>query len=139
MLTLDTTLPRYYSRGFTVRGTKGLYEEYTDSVFLDNGEDSKKDFAWRKECTGNAEKYEEKYDHPVWKEYLKQGVKGSHDGMDWLQFQTFFDCLKNDKPMPIDVYDAAAMMVITPLSEMSIAKGGAVMDVPDFTSGKWHL
>ncbi len=139
VLTLDTTLPRYYSRGFTVRGTKGLYEEYTDSVFLDNGEDSKKDFAWRKECTGNAEKYEEKYDHPVWKEYLKQGVKGSHDGMDWLQFQTFFDCLKNDKPMPIDVYDAAAMMVITPLSEMSIAKGGAVMDVPDFTSGKWHL
>ena len=23
-LTLDTTLPRYYSRGFTVRGTKGM-------------------------------------------------------------------------------------------------------------------
>lgn len=35
VLTLDTTLPRYYSRGFTVRGTKGMYEESTDSVFLD--------------------------------------------------------------------------------------------------------
>ena len=34
-LTLDTTLPRYYSRDFTVRGTKGMYEEATDSVFLD--------------------------------------------------------------------------------------------------------
>lgn len=34
-LTLDTTLPRYYSRGFTVRGTKGFYEEVTDSVFLE--------------------------------------------------------------------------------------------------------
>lgn len=139
VLTLDTTLPRYYSRGFTVRGTKGLYEEYTDSVFLDNGEDSKKDGSWLKDCAGNAKNYEAEYEHPVWKEYLKQGIKGGHDGMDWLQFQTFFDCLKNDKPMPIDVYDAAAMMVITPLSEMSIAKGGAVMDVPDFTSGKWHL
>ena len=34
-LTLDTTLPRYYSRNFTVRGTKGMYEEATDSVFID--------------------------------------------------------------------------------------------------------
>ena len=36
VLTLDTTLPRYYSRGFTVRGTKGFYEETTDSIFLDS-------------------------------------------------------------------------------------------------------
>ena len=35
-LTLDTTLPRYYSRDFTVRGTKGMYEEVTDSVFSIN-------------------------------------------------------------------------------------------------------
>ena len=37
-ITLDTTLPRYYSRGLCVRGTKGFYEETTQSVFLD-GED----------------------------------------------------------------------------------------------------
>ena len=33
-LSLDTTLPRYYCRDFTVRGTKGLYEERTNSVYL---------------------------------------------------------------------------------------------------------
>lgn len=33
-LTLDTTLPRFYSRGFTVRGTGGMYEEATDSIFF---------------------------------------------------------------------------------------------------------
>lgn len=138
VLTLDTTLPRYYSRGFTVRGTKGMYEEVTDSVFLDTEEDRSHDYDWRKACNGNAELYQEQYDHPVWKRYLSEGVRGTHDGMDWLEFKLFFEALRNGTPMPVDVYDAAAWMAVTVLSEMSIAKGGEVMDIPDFTSGKWH-
>ena len=47
--------------------------------------------------------------------------------------------LREDAPMPVDVYDAASWMAVTALSEMSIAKGGAVVDVPDFTGGKWHM
>lgn len=137
VLTLDTTLPRYYSRNFTVRGTKGMYEEATDSVFLDREEDIAHDFDWRKKCNGNAEQYEEAYDHPVWKEYLERGVKGTHDGMDWLEFWIFFKALREGEPMPVDVYDAASWMAITQLSEMSIQKGGAVVDIPDFTNGKW--
>lgn len=133
VLTLDTTLPRfYYSRGFTVRGTKGLYEEVTDSVFMNSPGEAEK------AGVGNAEKYAEEYDHPVWKDYLKKGVKGTHDGMDWLEFETFFDCLRKDKPMPVDVYDAASWMSISVLSEMSIARGGALVDIPDFTQGKWY-
>lgn len=139
VLTLDTTLPRYYCRGFTVRGTKGMYEEVTDSVFLDRAEDIAHDFNWRENCVGNAKEYEEAYDHPVWKEYIKNGVKGGHDGMDWLEFETFFRCLREDAPMPVDVYDAASWMAVTALSEMSIARGGVPVDIPDFTGGKWHL
>lgn len=138
-ITLDTTLPRFYSRDFTVRGTMGMYEEATDSIFLDREEDIKHDFDWRKECSGNAEKYEEEYLHPVWKDYIKEGVQGTHDGMDYLEFKTFFECLLSDEPMPIDVYDAASWMVITALSEQSIARGGAVVDIPDFTNGKWAM
>lgn len=140
VLTLDTTLPRFYSRGFTVRGTNGMYEEATDSVFLDREEDIKHDFDWKKVCAGNAEKYQDEYDHPIWKKYIESGfVQGSHDGMDWLEFQLFFEALRNDEPMPIDIYDAASWMSITALSEMSIAHGGAVVDIPDFTNGKWHM
>ncbi len=137
VLTLDTTLPRYYSRGLTVRGTKGMYEETSDSVFIDSEEDRSHDYDWRKECINNAKKYEDKYDHPVWKQYIKEGVQASHDGMDWLEFKTFFEALRNNAPMPIDVYDAASWMAITVLSEMSVAKGGEVVDIPDFTNGKW--
>ncbi len=133
VLSLDTTLPRFYSRRFTVRGSKGMYEELTDSVFMDGPEDMAHDFDWREVKAGNAKNYAEKYDHPVWKEYLNEGVQGTHDGMDWLEFSVFFDCLKNEKPMPIDVYDAASWMVITCLSEKSIKGGNIPVEIPDFT------
>lgn len=136
-LTLDTTLPRYYSRGFTVRGTKGMYEEATDSIFLDNDKDVEFDFKWLENKWGNAKTYEEEFDHPVWKDYLESGVRGSHDGMDWLEFVTFFDCLANDKPMPVDVYDAATWMAVSVLAEQSIASGSMPVAFPDFTNGKW--
>ena len=128
VLTLDTSLPRnYYSRGYTVRGTKGLFEEATASLFFD-GEEHKKN---------NLEERRDEVDHPMWKEYLNSGITGGHGGMDYLEFRVFFDCLINNKPMPINVYDAAAWMVITPLSEASIRMGGAPQEIPDFTGGKW--
>lgn len=139
VLTLDTTLPRYYSRNFTVRGTKGMYEEATDSLYFDTDADRSHDFDWRTACAGNAGAYAEKYDHPLWKKYLAEGVQGTHDGMDWLEFKVFFDALRTHKPMPVDVYDAASWMAITPLSELSVAKAGAVVEIPDFTNGRWLM
>lgn len=139
VLTLDTTLPRYYSRGFTIRGTKGMYEEVTDSVFLDTKEYEQHDADWLKSAAGNAEKFQEEYEHPVWQKYISDGVHGGHGGMDGLEFALFFEALKENKPMPVDVYDAATWMSVTALSEISIAKGGQVVDVPDFTNGKWML
>lgn len=139
VLTLDTTLPRYYSRNFTVRGTKGMYEEVTDSIFMDTEENRAHDFDWIEHEVGNAKKYEEKYEHPLWKEYLEAGVKGSHGGMDWLEFQEFFKALRNEEKMPVDVYDAVCWMAVSVLSEVSIAKGGVPVEVPDFTNGKWLL
>ncbi len=133
-LTLDTTLPRYYSRGFTVRGTKGMYEEATDSVFLDS--EKHNHFKW-KEHWGNAEEYVKQYEHPIWKKYYEDGVQGSHDGMDWLEFDRYFDAVLENRPFEIDVYDAAAWMSITALSAKSIALGSAPVEIPDFTEGAW--
>ena len=134
-ITLDTTLPRYYSRDFSVRGTKGMYEEATDSVLLDSEVSEEEHSKW-KEHWGNADKYAEKYDHEIWKKYLNDGVKGGHDGMDYLVFRDFFDCVKNNKEMPIDVYDAVSWMCITPLSEKSIANGSMSVEFPDFKNRK---
>ncbi|MBE6727238.1 MAG: Gfo/Idh/MocA family oxidoreductase [Ruminococcaceae bacterium] len=132
-IVLDTTLPRAYSRGFTIRGTKGAYFEDTDSVFID-GEHNK--FEWEpKKLWGNAAEYEDKYLHTLWKNYVP---RGGHDGMDWMVFHAFYEAVSKNVRPPIDVYDAALYMSITALSEQSISMGGAVLSVPDFTHGKWH-
>ena len=57
--------------------------------------------------------------------------------MDYIEFRIFFDCLNQGKEFPIDVYDMAAWMAITPLSEESIRKGGETLDIPDFTKGAY--
>ena len=138
-LTLGTTLPRFYSRNFTVCGTKGMYEENSDSIFLDGVEVHRAtEWDWSSQF-GNAKKFEEKYEHPTWDKFLHDGVRGGHGGMDWLVYGEFFDCLIEGRPFPIDVYDAAAWMCITPLSEQSIAMGSAPVIIPDFTSGQWLL
>ena len=132
-LTLDTTLPRCYSRGFTVRGTKGSYFGETDMIWLD-GEHSK--YEWdASPIWGNAKEYEEKYLHPLWKNYQ---ARGGHGGMDNLVLLAFAEAVSKRARPPIDVYDAAAYMSITALSEQSILRAGAVVDIPDFTRGKWY-
>lgn len=134
-LTLDTTLPRFYSRRFEVHGTQGMYSEDTRSIFLD-GVHQKYDGAWE-QMWNNIESYREQYEHPIWRSYLTNGLRQGHGGMDGIEFDAFFAALERGMPMPIDVYDMAAWMSITTLSEQSIAMGGAVVSIPDFTNGRW--
>ena len=132
VLTLDTTLPRYYDRCFTVRGTRGGYFGSNDSVFLD-GKDNEDHECWEKHW-GNSREYEETYLHPLWRGYE---AKGGHGGMDWLVVRAFIESVKNGTHPPIDVYDAASWMCITALSEQSVAMGGMPVAVPDFTRGMY--
>ena len=129
-LTLGTTLPRYYSRGFVVEGTKAGFYEDLRSVFVE-GENTEKEF-FSDDRFNNFEKSAyEKYDSDLWREYSKNPI-GSHGGMDYLLFDDFITCLVENKPMPIDVYEAAFMMAVTPLSETSIAGGSIPVEFPDF-------
>jgi predicted dehydrogenase len=134
-LTLDTTLPRFYSRGLLVQGTKGMYMEDNRSLFLD-GRHNPEEFSWQPQWN-NVEGFYAAYDHPLWKQTLAQGLTEGHGGIDRLVFQAFFDAVRAQGPVPIDVYDAASWMCVTVLSEESIAKGGAPVAVPDFTGGRW--
>ena len=134
-ITLDTTLPRYYTRDFTVRGTKGMYEEKNDSLFLGGIHDVIHP-KWRTQW-GNMEKFLTLYRHPVWQEFRDKGEKSSHGGMDLIVIRAFFDALTNGYPMPVDVYDAVSMMVVTVLSEMSVSQGSSWVSFPDFTDGRW--
>ena len=135
LLSHDCTLPRFYSRGGVVRGTKGMWMEDGRAIYLD-GVTPVSGWDHRPE---SDEKYMEQYRHPLWKDYREFGVRGNHDGMDYLVLRAFVESVQNQTEPPIDVYDAAAWMAITALSEESIAQGGAPVSIPDFTRGRWCL
>lgn len=136
-ITLGTSLPRAYSRRFEVHGTKGMYMEDNDSIFLDsNKQHHLHDMDW-KSMWGNAQKYVAKYSHPLWKSNNQVG--DMHGGMDTLVFAAFVEAVRKGIHPPIDVYDAATYMCISALSRESIALGGTPVAFPDFTSGKWHM
>jgi len=135
-LTLNTTTPTFYTRDLKVIGSKACYDDVTKSIFVDGIET--RHGAFIENCHNNAKEYIEKYDHPIWKKYESEGIHEGHGGMDWLVLNAFFDALKNDELMPIDVYDMATWMAITPLTEKSIKLGTSV-EIPDFTNGKWVL
>ena len=130
LLTLDTTLPRaYYSRGFSVRGTRGMSDEERGVIFLEG---------MKEEIRDNEKEMYAQYDHPLHKEYESVGVQAGHGGMDWLVCRAFVESVKRGVNTPIDAYDTVTWMAIGALSEESIRCFGAPVDFPDFTSGRWR-
>ena len=136
---LDTTLPRHYSREFNLHGTRGLYEMNTNMVFLDGGMETYQPVEYYKASFNNASEYEEQYLPRCWKGLTDEQKKVGHGGMDGVMFRSFVDDLRAGKAMTIDVYDAASWMVVTALSEASVAAGGAPQAIPDFTGGMWTV
>ncbi len=139
-LTLDTTLPKYYSREFTVRGTKGLCVQESNMVMIEGDQDFHEFYDPEKmveKYLNNANTTYREYLPNMWKNVTPEAMELGHGGMDYLMFKAFFHAIKNKEEMPVDVYDAAAWMSITAISEQSIAQGGAPQTVPDFTRGKW--
>lgn len=137
LLRLDTTLPRSYSRDFTVRGTKGMYMQDTHSVFLDGDKEDWSMAECLKVNLNNAVKYEDEFLPKIWKEVTPEAEKAGHGGMDWFAYKSFVDAVMNKTPMPIDVYDSATWQAVSVLSEISIQHGGTPQAMPDFTNGKW--
>lgn len=138
-LKLDTTLPRSYSREFTVRGTKGYYSQDTNTLFLDGMKELWKPVKFIETFGNNAIEYYDRFMPDIWNEMTEEAKKRGHGGMDAIMFREFIDAYKEGREMPIDVYDCAAWMSITVLSAQSIAMGGAPRPIPDFTNGKWLI
>jgi predicted dehydrogenase len=129
MVSHDTNLPRPYSLGFRVQGTKGIWMDDGSHIYFEgHGEPH----TWE-----DAEAWLNEYDHPLWKRYENLAEGAGHGGMDFFVVHAFIESVKRKVNTPLDVYDAAAWSVISPLSEQSIAEGGAPQAFPDFTGGKW--
>jgi hypothetical protein len=127
----DCNLPRPYSRINLVQGTKGIFQGYPDRIYIEG-------LSARSHSWDEARDWLEEYDHPLWKEMAEQSAGAGHGGMDFMEDYRLIKCLREGLPTDMNVYDAAAISAVTPLSEWSVANGGAPIDFPDFTRGKWQ-
>jgi hypothetical protein len=126
----DTNLPRPYSLCFRAQGTEGLWMDDNKSIYLEGK--SPQGHRWEP-----FEKYQKEYDHPLWKKFEADAKNAGHGGIDFFVMRAFIESVKRKVVPPMDVYDAAAWSAISPLSEMSIARGSSPVEIPDFTRGKW--
>lgn len=129
LLQHDTNLPRPYSLGFRVQGTKGLWMDVNQSIHI---EGISKAHQW-----DDQQPWLDRYDHPLWARHSSHAAGAGHGGMDWFLIHSFIEHAKKGAHPPLDVYDAATWRAITPLSENSIREGGSPQEMPDFTRGKW--
>ncbi len=127
----DCCLPRPYSRDYQLQGTNGIFQEIPGGarVYIEGQSEKQHEY-------DDFEPWRDKYEHPLWKQDSARECKAGHGGMDYLILASFVDSVINGTAN-IDVYDTAAWMAITCLSEQSVAMGGATVPFPDFTNGRW--
>jgi hypothetical protein len=131
MVQHDTTSPRPYSRINTISGTKGVLSDYPLRVAL-----SPKSHGWMSDA--ELAELKAKYVHPLWDKNGDAAKRsGGHGGMDYLLLLRLTHCLQKGLPLDISVYDTALWSSVVELSERSVLKRGASIDVPDFTRGGW--
>jgi hypothetical protein len=123
----DMQLPRPYDNRWMLQGTRGLYSEDRNAVYITGK--SPAYHQWE-----SFDPYHAEYKHKWWK---GAGGSGGHGGVDGLELNLLIEAVRGKKPLPLDVYDSVVMSAIVGLSGKSIEKGGIPVDFPDFTREKW--
>jgi len=113
-----------------LQGVKGSYDSRLESIWIEGRSQGNK---WEEQ-----DKYAKEFEHPLWTKLAEQAKGSGHGGADFFVVNDFLETVRNGGPAPVDVYDAVAWSSIIPLSGKSIAEGGTVQQIPDFTSGKWE-
>jgi hypothetical protein len=125
----DTNLPRPYSRINMVQGTRGIFQGYPHRVHVEGLSPEHQWEDWRDRL--------DEFDHPIWRALEEDSRGAGHGGMDYIEDHQLVKALHEGKPTEMNVYDAAMLSVVTPLSEWSVANRSRPVDVPDFTRGRW--
>ena len=55
-----------------------------------------------------------------------------------MMIYRIIECLHNGWPLDQNVYEGCLWSAVAPLSERSVASGGAPQNFPDFTRGDWR-
>ena len=131
LLQHDVSNPRPYSRLNGVQGTKGVFEDYPARIYVEGQAGG--------ERFGPIDRFKQTHEDLLWTRVGELArKKGGHGGMDFIMAYRLVECMREGLVPDMDVYDAASWSAPMPLSQMSVAKGSAPMQFPDFTRGAWQ-
>ncbi len=138
--------PRPYDRMYQLVGTKGFADKYPNSAFAFEPDQIADAAAEYDNLSSHSYVPREvrdslmaKYKHPIAKEIEEKAREGGgHAGMDFIMDYRLVWCLRNGKPLDMDVYDAAEWSCLGELTAASIANGSKPVKIPDFTRGRWN-
>ncbi|WP_281612785.1 Gfo/Idh/MocA family oxidoreductase [Flammeovirga sp. SubArs3] len=126
ILTHNTNVPRPYSLGFRVQGTKGIWiQEHGNHLHLE-------DYSNHDEWMNQPHQIFNKYDHPDWKKYQYDAAKTARHQMDYFVLKEFIESIKSQRIPKYDIYDMLTWLAISPLSEQSIKEGNRTIKFPNF-------
>lgn len=133
----DETSPRPYSRLNLIQGTKGALAGFPTRVALEGGVEgvTEDHHSWVQ--GEQLQMLYEKYDHPLYKRLNETTKDSGHGGMDGIMMYRIVECLQKGLPLDQNVYEGCFWSAVAPLSERSVASGGAPQPFPDFTRGHW--
>jgi len=137
MVQWDETSPRPYSRLNLVQGTKGTLAGFPTRVALEGGVAGATDSHHQWVQGEKLQLLYEKYDHPLYKRISAKTKDSGHGGMDGMMAYRIVECLRKGLPLDQNVYEGCLWSAVSPLSELSVAQGGATQAFPDFTRGDW--
>ena len=137
MVQWDETSPRPYTRLNLIQGTKGALAGFPTRVALEGGVEgvTKDHHSWVQ--GDQLEVLYEKYDHPLYTRLNSATKDTGHGGMDGMMMYRIVECLQKGLPLDQNVYEGCFWSAVSPLSERSVASGGAPQPFPDFTRGNW--
>ena len=133
LITLEHNVatPQPYDRLNMIAGTHGVFRDFPPRLYLDGETPAD---SWE-----SLDRFKTKYEHRLWRLMADRTRHAEgHDGMDYIMCYRLIECMREGLAPDTNVYDGAAWSATGPLSEMSVANGGAPAAFPDFTRGGWR-
>lgn len=110
-----------YAHWYQIKGSKASVETARSTLEGDSMKMFKKDLGWTTESWGTVDP-----------EAPKEFVSAIHGGADFFPILHFIDAIVNDKTPVVDVYTAVETAAPAIKAAESAAKGGILLEVPDF-------
>ena len=129
-LRLTLVSPRPYETHYELQGTTGAYHD--GQLWLPELSEHPKWFSID-ELLARPE-FAEKYLPEEWRNPPAEALNAGHGGGDFFEVRDFIRAMRGEIPSPIDIHAAMDMTLPGLVSQQSILRSGAWMDVPDSRS-----